>query len=84
MTRDHADFYLGTGPDARWLGSLVEVGGPDQVSRLDTQAGHCRTPSPVAGGHTVDELFAEAMVYATLTTADRVVADLTAVRWPLA
>jgi len=41
MSRDHADFYLGTGPDARWLGSLAEIGGPDQVSRLDAQAGHC-------------------------------------------
>jgi hypothetical protein len=38
MTREHADFYLGTGPDARWLGSLAEIGGPDQVSRLDTRA----------------------------------------------
>jgi hypothetical protein len=43
MTRDHADFYLGTGPDARWLGSLAEIGGPDQVSRLDARAGHCGT-----------------------------------------
>src|SRR6266567_5379461 len=43
MTRDHADFYLGTGPDARWLGSLAEIGGPDQVSRLDARAGHCLT-----------------------------------------
>jgi hypothetical protein len=43
MTRDHADFYLGTGPDARWLGTLAEIGGPDQVSRLDMRASHCPT-----------------------------------------
>jgi hypothetical protein len=40
MSRDHADFYLGTGPDARWLGSLAEIGGPNLVSRLDARAGH--------------------------------------------
>lgn len=28
MSNDHMDFYLGTGPDARWLGSLAELGGP--------------------------------------------------------
>ena len=28
MNSAHADFYLGTGPDARWLGSLAEVSGP--------------------------------------------------------
>lgn len=42
MSRDHADFYLGTGADARWLGSLAEIGDPGQVSRLDARAGHCR------------------------------------------
>lgn len=26
MPRDHADFYVGTGPNARWLGSLADVG----------------------------------------------------------
>jgi hypothetical protein len=41
MSHDHADFYLGTGPDARWLGSLAEFGGPDQVSTLDARPGHC-------------------------------------------
>jgi hypothetical protein len=49
MTRDHADFYLETGPDARWLGSLAEVGGPDQVSRLDARAGHSWTTGDRAG-----------------------------------
>jgi hypothetical protein len=43
MTRDHADFSLGTGPDTRWLGSLTEIGGPDQVSRLDARAGRSGT-----------------------------------------
>ena len=41
MTREHADFYLGTGPDGRWLGSLAEIGGPDQLARLDARAGRC-------------------------------------------
>ncbi|EHR48356.1 hypothetical protein SacmaDRAFT_0040 [Saccharomonospora marina XMU15] len=34
MTRDHADFYVGTGPTARWLGSLAEAGGPVELARL--------------------------------------------------
>ena len=34
MTRDHADFYIGTGPTARWLGTLAEVGGPVELARL--------------------------------------------------
>ena len=28
MTCDHADFHVGTGPNARWPGSVGEVGGP--------------------------------------------------------
>lgn len=28
MTSAHADFYLGTSPQARWLGSLAEFGTP--------------------------------------------------------
>ncbi|GAA0626426.1 hypothetical protein GCM10010174_52370 [Kutzneria viridogrisea] len=44
MSNDHADFYLGTGPNARWLGSLAEFGGPNQVSRLDARAGHGGAP----------------------------------------
>lgn len=34
MTRDHADFYVGTGPNARWLGSVADVGGPTELARL--------------------------------------------------
>jgi hypothetical protein len=34
MTCDHADFYVGTGPDARWLGSLADVGGLVELARL--------------------------------------------------
>lgn len=34
MPRDHADFYVGTGPNARWLGSLADVGGPAELARL--------------------------------------------------
>ncbi|MGH3719424.1 MAG: hypothetical protein ACRDRI_11425 [Pseudonocardiaceae bacterium] len=32
MTSDHADFYLGTGPDAVWLGSVADLGGPVEVA----------------------------------------------------
>ena len=34
MTRDHTDFYVDTGPNARWLGSLADVGGPVDLARL--------------------------------------------------
>lgn len=32
MTSNHADFYLGTGPDAVWLGSVADLGGPAEVA----------------------------------------------------
>ncbi|MGH3833673.1 MAG: hypothetical protein ACRDRS_25100 [Pseudonocardiaceae bacterium] len=32
MTSNHADFYLGTGPDAVWLGSVADLGGPAEMA----------------------------------------------------
>jgi hypothetical protein len=37
MTSNHADFYLGTKPDARWQGSLADLGGPVELSRLTSR-----------------------------------------------
>jgi hypothetical protein len=34
MSADHADFYLDTGPHARWLGSLSEHGHPSALAAL--------------------------------------------------
>jgi hypothetical protein len=45
MTSNHADFYLGTKPDARWLGSLADLGGPVELSRLASR--------PAASGATL-------------------------------
>jgi hypothetical protein len=66
MTRYHADFYVGTGPDARWLGSLAEDGGPVELARLTLggAAGDVATPEVLSAA---DRDVYEAAVAALLT-----------------
>ncbi|WP_410593591.1 hypothetical protein [Amycolatopsis sp. lyj-23] len=44
MTRDDADFYVGTGPNARWRGSLATSASRSSWPRLG-EAGDTETPA---------------------------------------
>lgn len=66
MTGDHADFYLGAGPDTRWLGSLADVGRPDHLADLDTRAGRSATTGVLSA---LDSATYEAAVAGCLATS---------------